>query len=116
LNKCRKLLPTAMVAAAGMLLCGCFAPKGIIYTRIKQPLALPSNRNKRRITDKSCYVSLTRLKEPVTRLNLSVMWSNDAIREAAEKAGITEIYYADIETLSFILDSYLRRRVIFYGN
>jgi hypothetical protein len=104
-----------MVAAAGMLLCGCFAPKGIIYTRIKQPLALPSNRNKRRITDKSCYVSLTRLKEPVTRFNLSVMWSNDAIREAAEKAGITEIYYADIETLSFILDSYLRRRVIFYG-
>ncbi|MDA3926638.1 MAG: hypothetical protein PF904_18280 [Kiritimatiellae bacterium] len=56
------------------------------------------------------------MKEPVTRLNLSVMWSNKAVKEVAQKAGITEIYYADLETLSIFLGTYQRRRVIFYGN
>ena|GEM_PF-1632544 len=94
---------------------GCFAPKGIIYTRIREPLALPAERIGAPVADKECYVSLTRLKEPVTRINLSVMWSNNIVKEEVAKAGMTEIYYSDIETLSVLSDSYVRKRIIFYG-
>lgn len=95
---------------------GCFTPKGLLYTRIREPLSLPSERIECRKADKNCYVSLTQLKEPVTHLNLSVMWSNKVVQDAAESAGISEIYYADIETISIFLDSYKRRRIYFYGN
>jgi len=112
-NALRILLPAA---AATLLLSGCLAPQGLLYTRITQPLALPSNRKECPQAVKRCHVSLTQLKEPVTRINLSVMWSNNAVKEAAHAAGITEIYYMDLETLAIFMSTYKRQRVIFYGN
>jgi len=100
----------------GMLVSGCFSPTGLLYTRVTQPLSLPSHRKDCPAALKRCHVSLTQLKEPVSRLSLSVMWSNNAVKEAAQEAGITEIYYADLETLSFVLGTYQRRRVFFYGD
>lgn len=95
---------------------GCLAPKGLLYTRIREPLSLPVERKGSPVATKECYVSLTRLKEPVTRINLSVMWSQQIIQEEMRKAGMSEIYYSDLDTLSIFLDSYVRRRVVFYGN
>lgn len=99
----------------GLLQSGCFGPQGLLFTRVKKPHALPANRRECPVATKQCYVSLTRLKEPVTRMNLSVMWSDKAVKEAADAAGITEIYYTDLETLSILLGTYKRNRVIFYG-
>ncbi len=108
----RILLPAL---AASLLQSGCLAPQGILFTRVTEPLALPSNRKECPLADKKCYVSLTQLKEPVTRINLSVMWSNNVVREAAHAAGMNEIYYTDLETLSIFMGTYKRQRVIFHG-
>ncbi|MDD2597815.1 MAG: TRL domain-containing protein [Kiritimatiellae bacterium] len=99
-----------------LLQAGCLAPQGIIYTRVTQPHSLPSYHHACPLATKRCYVSLTQLKEPVTRMNLSVMWSNSEVRKAARAAGIQEIYYTDIETLSILMGTYKRNRIIFYGN
>ena len=99
-----------------LLMTGCFAPKGIIYTKVRQPLALPPERESTSIATKECFVSLTQLQEPITRVNLSVMWSQKVVRDAAEKAGISELYYCDLETLSILKDCYKRQRIYFYGN
>ncbi len=99
-----------------LLLGGCFAPRGLLYTRIREPLMLPPERQGAPVADKQCHVSLTQLKEPVTRINLSVMWSQRVVQEELERAGMSEVYYCDLETLSVLLNSYVRRRIVFYGN
>jgi hypothetical protein len=109
-NKAAVLLPIILLCA------GCFAPKGRIFTKIREPLALPAERTGSPVATKKFSVGLTRLKEPITRINLSVMWSKNVVREEAEKAGVSEICYSDLETLSVFFDSYLRKRIIFYGN
>jgi hypothetical protein len=52
----------------------------------------------------------------VSGVNFSVMWADQAITEAAEKAGIREVRYADLQTLSVLNDTYVRRRLLFYGD
>lgn len=108
---------TALILIPALLLTGgCIAPKGIIYTKVRQPIALPPDSESTPIATKECFVSLTQLKEPISRINLSVMWSNKVVQDVAEEAGITELYYCDLETLSILLGCYKRQRIYFYGN
>lgn len=94
--------------------CGCFAPRGFVFTHTTLPYALPDEAP-RRTAAKSCSVKVTQLKEPLSRLNLSVMWSNRAVAEAMQKAGMSEIRYADLQTLSVLNSVYERRLLVFYG-
>lgn len=64
---------------------------------------------------KTCAVDIPHLKEPVTRANLSVMRTDHAVMEAFRRVGMTDIRYADIETLSVLNGTYRRRRLIFHG-
>jgi hypothetical protein len=59
---------------------------------------------------------VTQIKEPFTRANLSVLWTDRDVSEALRHAGISEIRYADLETLSVLNGIYARRRLIFYGD
>lgn len=103
-----------------MLLCllvstGCSTPYGYLLTYTVQPYSLPCESPARR-GSKCCAVDITQLKASVSGVNFSVMWADQAITEAAEKAGIREVRYADLQTLSVLNDTYVRRRLLFYGD
>jgi len=105
--------------AAGFLLAlgstGCFAPRGYLFTYRIEPYALPNGVPAQR-GDKRCAVNITQLKEPFSHARLSVVWTDRAVVEAAERAGIQELRYADLQTLSVFNETYLRRRLLFYGD
>jgi len=107
-------LRPCLLAAALAACSGCLAPRGILYTYATTPYTLPDEGAARR-GGKRCTVDITQLKEPVSRANLSVLWTNRGVREAAARAGRTELRYADIQTLSLLNGVYARRRLIFYG-
>ena len=94
--------------------CGCFAPRGLVLTHTTVPYALPEEAAGRTGT-KSCSVKITQLKEPLSQFNLSVMWGNRAVADAMQKAGMSEIRYADLQTLSILNSVYERRLLVFYG-
>jgi len=95
--------------------CGCFQPRGHLFTRTTEPYTLPWETS-RRVATKSCQVDITQIKEPFTRANLSVMWSNRAVADALSRAGMTDVRYADLQTLSFLNSVYERKRLVFYGD
>lgn len=95
--------------------CGCFSPRGFLFTRSTLPYTLPEGGDGR-VGTKSCRVDITQLKEPFSRLNLSVMWSNRAVIESMHRADMTTLRYADVETLSVLNSAYERKRLIFYGD
>lgn len=111
-------MATDLRAAALTLLllgtCGCFTPRGYLFTRATAPYFLPYENTVSRAS-KSCVVDITQLKEPFTRANLSVIWTDRAVTDAMAKAGMTEVRYADLQTLSILNSVYERRRLIFYG-
>ncbi len=94
--------------------CGCFAPRGYLFTHSTVPYTLPYEKTVRAGT-KSCRVDITQIKEPFSRANLSVMWSDRAVAEAMKQAGMAELRYADLQKFSVLNGIYERRRLIFYG-
>ncbi len=112
---CRRLWKHGCAALLLLAVCGCFAPRGYVFTRSTLPYTLPAEED-RRVATKSCRVDITQIKEPFSRLNLSVMWSSRAVIDAMRRAGMTTLRYADIETLSIMNSVYERRRLIFYGD
>ena len=107
-------LKTGLLFAMLLGACGCLTPQGNLFTRTTVPYALPYE-NARRVGAKSCRVDITQLREPLTRANLSVMWTNRAVADALKRAGMSEVRYADLETLSILNSTYERRRLVFYG-
>jgi hypothetical protein len=107
-------LHTGLLCALLLGACGCAAPRGLLFTYTTEPYTLPYE-TVARVGSKSCRVDITQLKEPVTRANLSAKWSNHVVGDAMRRAGMTEIRYADLQTLSIVNGAYERRRLIFYG-
>jgi len=105
---------TGLLCTLLLGMCGCFSPRGYLFTYTQVPYALPYE-TVGRVGTRSCRVDITQLKEPFSRANLSVMWSNRIVAEAMKRAGMTEIRYADVQTLSVLNSVYERRRLIFYG-
>ncbi len=93
---------------------GCVETQGLLYTHTVAPYDLPTGTAIPKAT-KTCAVDITQLKEPLTRANISVMWSDHAVMEAFRRAGMTDIRYVDIETLSVLNGTYRRRRLVFHG-
>jgi hypothetical protein len=107
---------TAVRIALCLLACaGCASPSGLLFTRTTTPYFLPQSSRTAK-GGKSCSIDITQLREPVSGANVSVIWTSKAVAEAAAKAGIAEIRYADIDTLSILNSLYERRRLIFYGD
>ena len=44
-----------------------------------------------------------------------MLWTDRAVAEAMQRAGMTEIRYADLQTLSVMNSVYERRSLVFYG-
>jgi hypothetical protein len=101
----------AVLALSGS---GCFSPDGILITRTTAPYELPTDRTVLKAT-KSCSVDITQLREPVTQAHLSVVWTSRVVVDAASRAGISDIRYADLQTFSVLNGVYKRQRLVFYG-
>ena len=80
------------------LVSGC-AP-GLIYTDQTSPLV--TNMLNTPTGDTLAELDVRQLREPITALNLSAQWNSRASGEAAKHEGLTEIYYADLNTFSLL--------------
>jgi hypothetical protein len=106
--------PIALLFTLLLLTAGCFSPSGYLFTRTIEPYGLPDEQ-RNQVGPKSCTVDITQIKEPISRLRVTVIWTNRAVQEAMKKANMTEVRYADLITLSVLNKTYERRRLVFYG-
>jgi hypothetical protein len=107
-------LTTSLFFTLLLLTTGCMSPYGYVYTRTVEPYAFPDE-HRTCVGSKSCSVDITQIKEPFSRLRVSVVWTNRAVQEAMKKANMKEVRYADLITLSVLNKTYERRRLVFYG-
>ena len=94
--------------------CGALMAPGRIYTNVTQPHSTDFHNTP--VGTKRCVLDEHRLKEPVSGYGAMVEWNTDQIRSAARDAGITNIAYTEVQTLSILLGTYRRRRLIIYGD
>ena len=99
------LLPLATAGCAG---------QGLLYTRVVSPYsndfhATPAG-------SKTCRVNEHALKEPFTKLEVSATFMTGIVKQAAYAAGMTNLYYADMETLSILMGIYERKTLILCGD
>lgn len=88
--------------------------QGGIYSCTVEPYTEDFRRTP--VGSKRAIVEDFKVREPVSGYGISAEWGVRAVRDAACAAGMTNIYYADIETLSILSDLFRRRRLIVYGD
>jgi hypothetical protein len=101
-----------------ILLTGCSVldggtTKGQIYTDIIQPYSVDFRSSP--VGGKHCVLDEHQLREPVSGYGVSVEWTADVIRAAADRAGISRISYIELQTTSYLLGIYRRQRLIIHG-
>jgi len=108
-------IKTALLILALFLSFGCsrFTP-GVLYTHTVRPISIDFDQTA--VGTKRTQLDEHRVSEPMSGIGLSVEWTANRIRAAAEAAGITQIAFVEEETLSFLLGIYQRRRLIIYGD
>jgi hypothetical protein len=95
----RSLLGIVAGVSALVQLSGC--TYGLLYTNVHRPLS--TNMNSTVVQGDSTTSENQGVSLPLGRINLSARWSNQAIGEAAQQAGITNIHYLDLHTVSVLL-------------
>ncbi len=80
---------------------------GIIYTNITEPLDV--NLNNTPVFDSGSEGDTKEI-----RYYVSIEWDSNGIGDIAKKKGLTEVHYADINTLS-VLGVWTQRTVTVYG-
>ncbi len=108
-------IKTPLLILALFLSFGCsrFTP-GVLYTHTVRPISADFDRTA--VGSKRAYLDEHRVSEPFSGVGLSVEWTAERIRTAAEAAGMKTITFTEEETLSFLLGLYQRRRLIIYGD
>lgn len=98
----RRILRTLAAAAALPLLAAC--QTGLIYTHVTEPLS--TNFDKTKVFAEPNEVAKGDVKHvsvPVLDgVSVDVTWNSNAIGDVAQRNGIDEIWYADLETLSIL--------------
>ena len=102
-----------LVVLLGLAATGCVG-RGMIYTRVVSPYsndfcATPTG-------SKTCRVNEHILREPFTRADVSVSFTSRVVEQAAHSAGMTNLYYADLETFSILKGIYERKTLILCGD
>jgi hypothetical protein len=92
---------------------GC-SVSGKLYTKSVMPFSEDFNNTP--AGSKFCVVDRPRITEPITGYDIYVEWTEGKIVDAARRAGMTKIYYADEETFSILFNLYERKRLILYGD
>lgn len=98
-----------------LCLAGCSQiSSGRLYTNVIQPYSRDFNNTP--VGSKQCIITDHKIKEPLSSFGVSVEWSKGQIQSAAGEAGIENIAYVDVQTISFLLGIYSRKKLIIYGN
>ncbi|MEI7435643.1 MAG: hypothetical protein WCL16_02405 [bacterium] len=92
---------------------GCVG-SGLLYTRVVKPYSYDFDGTPTGV--KICRVNEHMLREPITRANLSVSFTSRIVEQASRAAGITNLYFADIETLSVLKGIYVKKTLIIHGD
>jgi hypothetical protein len=90
---------------------------GLFYTNVTRPYSRDFNNTP--VGSKKCTMSAHKVQAPLlpyASTRVSAEWNTTDVEEAAREAGITRIYYADVHTLSFLLNTYKRSTLIIYGD
>jgi len=104
-----------LIIGLALLLTGCAATApGRLYTNVIRPHSTDFHVTP--VGTKRCVLDEHRVKEPVSGYGVAVEWSTDLICSEAQKAGITNINYTEIQTLSILMGTYRRRRLIIHGD
>lgn len=96
-----------------MATAGCVG-QGVLCTRVTTPYSrefreTPAGR-------KSCRVNERIYREPMSGANVSVRLTHRVLQEAARGSGITNLYYADLETVSVLFGVFEQKTLILYGD
>ena len=102
-----------LLAVMLLVLTGC-ASRAYLYSRVIEPAT--ENFKHAPVGSKQCALHGYRLREPVSGYGVSAEWDTKYLKKAALEAGITNVYYADLETLSILYRVYQRRTLIVYGD
>lgn len=87
---------------------------GCLYSNTVSPYSTEFNNTS--VGTKRCIINDYRVKEPFTGLNMTAEWSNGFILKEAKKAGINNIYYIDVKTLSIFFETFKQETLIVYGD
>ena len=94
-----------------------FSGCGLIYTNVVRPHSRDFNNTP--IGSKKCIMSAYKVQVPIvplSRSRISAEWNTERINEAAQKAGITKIYYTELHTKEFLLGTFRRQTIIIHGD
>ena len=102
-----------LAAVLGLAAAGC-AGTGLMVTRTTAPYsrdfhATPGGARCVRADEQI-------LREPLSGANLSVDITARVLATAARSAGLTNFYYADLETFSLLGGLYERKQLVLYGD
>lgn len=89
---------------------------GLIYTNVVRPHSRDFNNTP--LGSKKCTINAHKINLPIMPLaqsRVSAEWDTESIADAAQKAGITKIYYTELHTFSILLGTYRRSSLIIYG-
>ena len=101
------------VALLTMATVGCVG-QGMLYTRVVRTYS--NDFSSTLAGSKTCRVNEHILKEPVSGAGVSVSFTSRVVEESARTAGMTNLYYADMETLSILNGIYKRKTLILNGD
>jgi len=95
---------------------GCIS--GLLYTHTWHPLTV--NFDHTPVADAEIVVAESDVKDlaiPIPRIGgrAEFMWHSNAIGDIAEKKGLAEIYYADVERFSILFNIWSQETVHVYG-
>lgn len=101
------------LALLSLATAGCVG-RGMVYKRVVTPYS--SDFHDTPAGTKTCRVSEHILREPVSGADVSVRFTLRVLEDAAHAAGITNLYYADVETLVLLDGLYERKTLILCGD
>jgi len=96
----------------GLLGPGCLVT-GFLYTNTTRPLTTNMAATPR--GEVSGQAGSKHLQEPVTGIGLSAEWDGRAIAQAALRAGLSEVYLADLHTVSILGGLWRQQTICVWG-
>ena len=102
-----------LAALMGLATAGCVG-SGLLYTRVVRPYSRDFHDTP--TGTKTCRLNEHTMREPFSGARVSVSVTTRVVAEAARTAGITNLYYADIETLSILAGVYEKKTLILCGD
>ncbi|MFC1815298.1 TRL domain-containing protein [Thermodesulfobacteriota bacterium] len=86
---------------------------GFLYTNSTVPLV--KNMDNTPLGTKFVTINSKLIKEPITGIGVSAEWNSRAIGDAARRAGLTQINFADMHTFSILGGIWKKQTVKVWG-